>query len=237
MRVPKPMVRAVLLMAAVVLLPKPTLGQGVDSHQYQLRQLAGHGLATRGYLAEAFFILEDLGDYSLAAGDTVGAIEAYRYAAWIAADAARGANVDFNPRIQGWVDKSASVKNAAAEAERVLNKAVAVGGPESAAVAPLRIDLDPGDWEVGLEVGRVLSALEQPEMSIMVYEIIGDEALADGDAEFAQKAYQEGSLLAYEEYLRLSLTYTPRIQGARTDWIPMRDTSSRLAEKADKAGG
>jgi len=43
--------------------------------------------------------------------------------------------------------------------------------------------------------------------------------------------------LAYEEYLRLSLIYNPKIQGTRTDWIPMRDTSSRLAEKADKAGG
>jgi hypothetical protein len=101
----------------------------------------------------------------------------------------------------------------------------------------LRIDREEGDREVGLEVGRVLGALEQPEMAIMVYEIIGDEALADGDAEFAQRAYQEGSLLAYEEYLRLSLTYSPRIQGARTDWIPMRETSSRLADKADKAGG
>jgi len=237
MRVPKPMVRAVLLMAAVVLLPKPTLGQGVDSHQYQLRQLAGHGLAVRGYPAEAFYILDGLGDYSLAAGDTAAAIEAYRYAAWIAADAARGANIALDPRIPGWVDQRASVKNAAAEAERVLNKAVAAGGPESAAVAPLRIDLDPGDWEVGMEVGRVLTAIGEPEMSVMVYEIIGDEALAAGDAESAQKAYGEGSLLAYQEYLRLSLTYTPQIQGSRTDWIPMRDTSERLAEKADKAGG
>ena len=74
-------------------------------------------------------------------------------------------------------------------------------------------------------------------MSVMIYEIIGDEALADGDAEFAQKAYGEGLLLAYEEYLRLSLSHTPRIPGARTDWIPMQDTSERLVEKAAKAGG
>ncbi len=236
MRVANPTLRAVLLVAAVVLLPQSALGQGVDSHQYQLRQLAGHGLAIRGYSAEAFFILEDLGDYSLEAGETAAAIEAYRYAAWIAADAARGANVPFNPRIQGWRDDRASTRTAAAEAERVLNKGIAAGGPESAAVAPLRIDREPGDREVGLEVGRVLSALGQPEMAIMAYEIIGDEALADGDAEFAERAFREGSLLAYEEYLRLSLTWTPRIQGSRTDWIPMRDTAARLAEKADNAG-
>ena len=145
MRVTDPMLRAVLLVAAVVLLPQSVLGQGVDSHQYQLRQLAGHGLAIRGYSAEALFILEDLGDYSLEAGETAAAIEAYRYAAWIAADAARGANVTFDPRIQGSLDDRASVQTAAAEAERVLNKAVAAGGPESAAVAPLRIDREPGD--------------------------------------------------------------------------------------------
>ena len=84
----------------------------------------------------------------------------------------------------------------------------------------------------------MLSALGQPEMAIMAYEIIGDEALADGDAEFAERAFREGSLLAYEEYLRLSLTYSPRIQGpgrigfrcatTPNDWRKRRTT--RVAE-------
>jgi hypothetical protein len=229
------MSRAALLMAAVILLPLSALGQGVESREYQLRQLAGQGLAVRGFTAEAFFILETLGDDALLAGDSVAAIESYRHAAWIAADAARGANIALDPRIPGWTDQRGAVRTAAAEAERVLGKAIAVGGPESAAVAPLRIERNPGDREVGMEVGRVLTALGQPEMSVMVYEIIGDEALAAGDAEFAQRAFNEGSLLAYQEYLRLSLNWTPQIQGARTDWIPMRDTSERLADKADKA--
>ena len=63
-----------------------------------------------------------------------------------------------------------------------------------------------------------------------------DEALADGDAEFASKAYREGSLLAYEEYLRLSLNHDPRNPLARMEFIPMRDSAERLSEKADKAG-
>lgn len=230
------LVRAVLLMATVVLLPQSALGQGVDSDQYQMRQLASHGLAVRGYLSEAFFILDELGDYSLAAGDTAAAIEAYRHAAWIAADAARGANVSFNPGIRGWVDESEPVRSAAAAAERVLSKAIALGGPESAAVAPLRSDADLEDREVGLEVGRILHALGQPEMAIRMFEIVGDEALAGGDAEFAGRAYREGWLLAYEEYLRLSLQYNPMIQATRTNFIPMRDAAARLAEKANDAG-
>ena len=237
MRLPSSMVRAGLLVIAAALLPSAVFGQVVDTRAYQLRQLAGQGLAVRGFPAEAFFILESLGDDALMAGDTIGAIESYRHAAWIAADAARGANIAFDPRIPGWRDERARVQNASDEAERVLGKAVALGGPESAEVSQLRIEREPGDREVGMEVGRVLTALGQTEMAVMVYEIIGDEALAAGDAAFAQKAFNEGSLLAYEEYLRLSFIWTPRIQGARTDFIPMRDASERLAEKAANAGG
>jgi hypothetical protein len=236
MRLPNFAVRAGLVVAALALLPTTILAQGVESREYQLRQLAGQGLQVRGFTAEAFYILETLGDDALLAGDTTGAIESYRHAAWIAADAARGANIAFDPRIPGWRDDRASVQTAAAEAERVLNKAVALGGDGSAAVAPRRIDADPGDWETGIEVGRVLSALGQVEMAVMVYEIVGDEALAAGDAAMAERAFNEGSLLAYEQYLRLSLNWTPRIQGARTDFIPMRDTAERLADKAERAG-
>ncbi len=219
-------------MATVVLLPQSVLGQGWTATNIRC---ASWQVTVRGYLSEAFFILDELGDYSVAAGDTAGAIEAYRHAAWIAAEAARGANVRFNPKILGWADESERVRSAVATAERVLSKAVALGGPESAAVAPLRIDRNLEDWGVGLEVGRILHALGQPETAIRMFEIVGDEALAGGDAELAERAYREGWLLAYEEYLRLSLQYNPMIQATRTNFIPMRNAAARLAEKAKEA--
>lgn len=100
----------------------------------------------------------------------------------------------------------------------------------------MRIGRDLEDRTVGLEIGQLLNALGHLEMSIQVFEIVGDEALADGEVEIAERAYRNGELLANEEYLRLLLNYNIRIQGAERNFVPWQDTAARLAEKADRAG-
>ena len=49
---------AVILVAAVALLPITALGQSTEGEKYQLRRLAGHGLYARDYPAEAYHFLE-----------------------------------------------------------------------------------------------------------------------------------------------------------------------------------
>jgi hypothetical protein len=171
---------AVVLVAAVALLPASVLGQGAQGEKYQLRRLAGHGLYARDYPAEAFFILEELGDNALASGDTAGAIQAYHDAAWIAGQAAKEADAMFDPKTIG-VGVDYRPKAAAQEAQRILEKAMAIGGSGTAELAPLTLDRDLEDREVGMEIGRVLYAIERPYLSTLVFEIVGDQALASGN--------------------------------------------------------
>lgn len=227
--------KATLLLAAVALLPVPALGQGMDSDQYQLRRLAGHGLYTRDYPAEAFFILEELGDNALTVGDTAGAIQAYHDAAWIAGQAARGPTSTFNPRVLGYANRTP--KRAQAEGQRVLEKAVALGGSDTPEMAPLRVDRDLQNRQVGLEIGYILDAINRPQLSTLVFEILGDEALERGDAEFAERAYRAGWGVAHEEYLRLNMNYDVRNHTSQRDFVPMQETSARLLEKANNASG
>lgn len=226
--------KATLLMATAVLLPVSALAQGADSDQYQLRRLAGHGLYTRDYAAEAFFILEELGDHALVAGDTAGAIQAYHDAAWIAGQAAEGPTSTFNPRILGYASRTP--KRATAEGQRVLEKAVALGGSDSPEMAPLKVDRDLKDREVGLEIGYILDAIDRPQLAALVFEILGDEAIERGDTEFGERAYRAGWVVAHEEYLRLQLSYDPRIPAAQKAFVEMQETSDRLLEKANNAG-
>jgi hypothetical protein len=230
----KALPKAVLLMATVLLLPVSALGQGTDSDQYQLRRLAGHGLLVRGYSAEAFFILEELGDHALAAGDTAGAIQAYHDAAWIAGDLAKRSE-RFTPMVLG-IPPAQQARRTASEAERVLRKAMALGGSDSPQVAPLGIEREPGDRQVGLEIGRILSALEHPLLATLVYEILGDEALDRGDDEFATQAYLEGWSVAYDEYLKTALNYDVAIPSSKRDFVVMQEIAERLQKKADDTG-
>jgi hypothetical protein len=227
--------KATLLLAAVALLPVPALGQGMDSDQYQLRRLAGHGLYTRDYPAEAFFILEELGDNALTVGDTAGAIQAYHDAAWIAGQAARGPTDTFNPRVMGYASRTP--KRATAEGQRVLEKAVALGGSDTPDMAPLTVDRDLQSREVGLEIGYILDAIGRPQLSALVFEILGDEALERGDADFGEKAYRAGWAVAHEEYLRLDLNYNVRIPASQKEFVEMQETSARLLNKANSVGG
>ncbi len=228
--------KAAVLLAAVIFVPASALGQGSESDKYQLRRLAGHALYARDYPAEAFFILEELGDHALAGGDTAGAIQAYHDAAWIAGDAAKKADAVFDPKMIG-VGADVSPKRAALEAQRVLGKATAIGGSDSPEMAPLRLDRDPADSEVGMDVGRVLNAIDRPSLSTLVFEIVGDEALSSGNLELAEKAYGEGWFVAYEEYMRRSLAYDPKQIGiAQPNFEGFKQVADRLREKADKAG-
>ncbi len=229
--------KAAVFLAAVALVPASALGQEAESDKYQLRRLAGHALYARDYPAEAFFILEELGDQALAGGDTVGAIQAYHDAAWIAGDAAKQADAMFDPKTIG-VGVNVSPKRAAVEAQRVLGKATAIGGSDSPQMAPLQLDRDPEDTEVGIQVGRVLWAIGRPHLSTLVFEIVGDEALASGNLELAEKAYSEGWFVAYEEYMRRSLAYDPKQIGIAGPNIEgFKQVADRLQEKANKAGG
>ena len=229
--------KAAVLLAVVVLVPASALGQRSESDKYQLRRLAGHALYAREYPAEAFFILEELGDHALAGGDTAGAIQAYHDAAWIAGDAAKKADAMFDPKMIG-VGVNVSPRRAALEAQRVLGKATAIGGSDSPQMAPLQLDRDPEDTEVGLQVGRVLYAIGRPQLSTLVFEIVGDEALASGDPELAEKAYGEGWFVAHEEYLRRSMAYDPKQIGiAQPNFEGFKAIADRLQEKAAKAGG
>ena len=226
-----------VLLAGIALVPTTAIGQGMESDQYQLRRLAGHALFARDYPAEAFFILEELGDNALAAGDTAGAIQAYHDAAWIAGDAAKQMDAMFDPKTIG-VGADYKPRRAAREAERVLQKAIALGGSDSPQMAPLRLDRNPEDREVGMEVGRILDAINRPYLSTLVFEIVGDNAMASGNSELAERAYREGWFVANEEYMRRELTYDPKQIGiARPNVEGFQQTAQRLQEKADKAGG
>ncbi len=228
---------AIGVLAAVALVPPTAFGQTSDSDNYQLRRLAGHGLYARGYPAEAFFILDALGDNALAAGDTAGAIQAYHDAAWIAGDEAKKADAMFDPKMVG-VGADRSPKPAAVESQRVLGKATAIGGSDSPEMAPLQLNRDPQEAEVGLDVGRVLDALGEPYLATLVFEIIGDEELASGNADLAERAYREGWYVANEEYMRRELSNDPKQIGiAGPNVEGFQQTAERLDEKARKAGG
>ena len=225
---------AVLTVLAVAFLPVSAPAQTADSDQYQLRKLAGLGLFNRGYPAEGFFILEELGDAALAAGDTAGAIEAYHDAAWIAGDVARTSAAPFTPAVLGY-GLGQRGRTAAGEFERVLGKAQALGGSDQAVVTPLRLDRDLNDRAVGLEVARILSALERPLLAVTVYEIIGDDALEEGDAEFAERAYIEGAAVASEVAMERSLSYQPTLMFSESDFQMISERAQRLEQKAVSA--
>ena len=225
-----------LVLVAVALVPTAALGQA-QGEKYQLRRMAGHGLYARDYPAEAFFILEELGDHALAAGDTAGAIQAYHDAAWIAAEEARKADVTFDPKTIG-VGVDYRPRRAATEAQRVLGKATALGGSDSPQMAPLKLDRDLEDRDVGMEIGRVLYAIDRPHLSVLVFELVGDQALASGDNDLAERAYREGWFVAHEEFLRRNLTFNPgQVGHAQRTYEGFEAIASRLKEKADKAGG
>ncbi len=228
---------AVVLVAAVALLPVSVLGQDTYDEKYQLRRMAGHGLYARDYAAEAFFILEELGDHSLAAGDTAGAIQAYHDAAWIAGQAAKEADAMFDPKTIG-VGVDYRPKAAAREAQRILEKAIAIGGSDTAEMAPLVLSRDLEDREVGMEIGRILDALTRPHLAVLVFELVGDNALASGDNDLAERAYREGWFVAHEEFLRRNLTFDPKQVGvAQRTYEGFGQIADRLQEKADKAAG
>jgi hypothetical protein len=228
---------AVVLVAAVALLPVSVLGQETYSERYQLRRMAGHGLYARDYPAEAFFILEELGDHSLAAGDTAGAIQAYHDAAWIAGDAARQADATFDPKTIG-VGVDYRPRAAAQEAQRVLEKAIAIGGSDSPEMAPLELSRDLEDREVGMEIGRILGAITRPHLAVLVFELVGDNALASGNNDLAERAYREGWFVAHEEFMRRNLTFDPKQVGvAQRTYEGFGQIADRLQEKADKAAG
>ena len=199
--------------------------------------MAGHGLYARDYAAEAFFILEELGDDSLAAGDTAGAIQAYHDAAWIAGQAAKEADAMFDPKTIG-VGVDYRPKAAAREAQRILEKAIAIGGSDTAEMAPLVLSRDLEDREVGMEIGRILDALTRPHLAVLVFELVGDNALASGDNDLAERAYREGWFVAHEEFLRRNLTFDPKQVGvAQRTYEGFGQIADRLQEKADKAAG
>jgi hypothetical protein len=226
---------AVVFVAAVGLLPASVLGQA-QGEKYQLRRLAGHGLYARGYPAEAFFILEELGDHALTAADTAGAIQAYNDAAWIASEAAKEADAMFDPKTIG-VGVDHRPRAAAQEAQRVLQKAIAIGGSGTPELAPLKLDRDLEDREVGMEIGRLLSAMERPYLSTLVFEIVGDQALASGNNDLAERAYREGWYVAHEEYMRRALSYDPKQIGiAQRNIEGFQQVAKRLQDKAEKAG-
>lgn len=228
---------ALVVAVAVALVPPTVFGQTSDSDNYQLRRLAGHGLYARGYPAEAFFILDALGDNALAAGDTAGAVQAYHDAAWIAGEEAKKADAMFDPKMIG-VGADRGPKPAAAEAQRALGKATAIGGSDSPRMAPLELNRDPEEGEVGMDVGRVLDAIGEPYLSTLVFEIVGDQALASGNADLAERAYREGWYVAHEEYMRRELSYDPKQIGiAGPNVEGFEQTAARLDEKARKAAG
>ncbi|MEE8595759.1 MAG: hypothetical protein V3T25_07805 [Gemmatimonadota bacterium] len=228
---------AVVLVAAVALLPASVLGQDAQGENYQLRRLAGHGLYARDYPAEAFFILEELGDDALAAGDTAGAIKAYNDAAWIADQAAKEADATFDPKTIG-VGVDYRPKAAAEEAKRILEKAIAIGGSDTPEMAPLKLDRNLEDREVGMEIGRLLDAMEKPYLATLVFELVGDNALASDNNDLAERAYREGWYVAHEEYMRRELSYDPKQIGiAQRNIEGFKQVAERLQDKADKAGG
>ena len=228
---------AVVLVAAVVLLPASVIGQDAEGEHYQLRRLAGHGLYARDYPAEAFVILEELGDDAFAAGDTAGAIKAYNDAAWIAGQAAKEAGATFDPKMIG-VGVDHPPKAAAQEAHRVHEKAIAIGGSDTPEMAPLKLDRNLEDREVGMEIGRLLGAMERPYLATLVFELVGDNALASGNNDLAERAYREGWYVAHEEYMRRALSYDPKQIGiAQRNIEGFQQVAERLQEKADKAGG
>jgi predicted negative regulator of RcsB-dependent stress response len=228
---------AVVLVAAVALLPVSALGQSTQAEKYQLRRMAGHGLYARDYPAEAFFILEELGDHALAAGDTAGAIQAYHDAAWIAGDEAKKRDAMFDPKTIG-VGVDHRPRAAAEEAQRVLEKAIAIGGSDSPQMAPLELSRDLEDREVGMEIGRILYAITRPHLAILVFELVGDQALASGNNDLAERAYREGWFVAHEEFLRRNLIFDPKQVGvAQRTYEGFNQIADRLQEKADKAAG
>ncbi len=103
-------------------------------------------------------------------------------------------------------------------------------------MAPLMLDRDLEDREVGMEIGRLLAAMERPYLSTLVFEIVGDNALASGNNDLAERAYQEGWYVAYEEYMRRNLTYDPKQVGvAQRTYEGFEQVAERLQEKAAKA--
>jgi hypothetical protein len=227
---------AALVLVALALVPTVAFGQA-QGEKYQLRRMAGHGLYARDYPAEAFFILEELGDHALAAGDTAGAIQAFHDAACIAREAAKQADATFDPKTVG-VGVNHRPRRAATESQRVLEKAIAIGGSDTPQMAPLKLDRNLEDREVGMEIGRVLYAIERPHLAVLVFELVGDQALASGNNDLAERAYREGWFVAHEEFLRRNLTFNPgQVGHAQRTYESFEAIALRLEEKADKAGG
>ena len=230
--------QSAILLAAVALAPASALAQGSESgDKYQLRRLAGHVLYAHGYAAEGFLVLEELGDHALTAGDTAGAIQAYHDAAWIAADAARELDATFDPKTIG-VGVDRRPRAAAQEAQRVLGKATAIGGADSPQTGGLQIDRNVEELGIGIEVGRVLYAINRPHLAVMVYEKVGDGAVAIGDNARAERAYREGSWVARDAAITRNMAYDPKQIGiANPNFEAWESIASRLDEKANNAEG
>jgi hypothetical protein len=226
-----------VFVAAAVISPASTFGQASNTENYQLRRLAGHGLFARDYPAEAFFILEELGDDALASADTAGAIQAYHDAAWIAGQAALEADAMFDPKTVG-VGVDYRPRQAAREAERVLGKAMAIGGSDQPQMAPLQLNRDLEAREVGMEIGRILAAISRPHLAVLVFELVGDQAAASGNNDLAARAYREGWYVAHEEFLRRNVIFDPKQVGvAQRTYEGFEAIAERLDEKANKAAG
>jgi hypothetical protein len=67
---------------------------------------------------------------------------------------------------------------------------------------------------------------------------VGDQALASGNNDLAERAYREGWFVAHEEFLRRNLTFDPKQVGvAQRTYEGFNQIADRLQEKADKAAG
>jgi hypothetical protein len=143
----------------------------------------------------------------------------------------------FDPKTIG-VGVDRRPRAAAQEAQRVLEKAIAIGGSGTPEMAPLELDRNLEEREVGMEIGRVLYAIERPYLSTLVFELVGDNALASGDNDLAERAYQEGWFVAHEEFLRRNLTFDPKQVGvAQRTYEGFKQVAERLQAKAAKAAG
>lgn len=203
---------------------------------YTVRRLAGHVLYAHDLPAEAFVVLEELGDQALAAGDPSGAIQAYYDAAWIAGEEATELDRKFNPTIIG-VGADRRPKSAWEATRRVLTKAKNAGGSDSPQLAALNTDRAMTGYEMRLEVGLVLNAVGKPDFAIMILEKLGDDSLAQGDNAGAGVAYHEALYIAHEGDMRRRVAYDPKLIGIAQVSEGFKNVATRLVGKVKEAEG
>ncbi len=235
------MMKSVVLLGAVALVPASALAQAGEEAEtaadnYELRRLAGHVLYAYDLPAEAFIVLEDLGDQALAAGDASGAIQAYYDAAWIAGEEATELNRKFNPTIVG-VGAEQRPKSAREAARRVFTKAKNAGGSDSPQLAALKIDPAMTGYEMRLDAGLVLNAVGQLDFAIMILEKLGDDSLAQGDNAGAGLAYREALYIAHAGDMRRRVTYDPKQIGIAQVGEGFKNIANRLVDKVREAEG